>query len=65
MRTVSSEYSVKSLPINLWEDNHDSLFFRKQDLKFLNLDTKYESLTWFIIDLISQKKKQATFPKEQ
>lgn len=57
-RIIILDEDCKSLPSNLWEINYDSLFFRKQDLKFLNLDTKYKSLTWFILDLISQKKKE-------
>ena len=38
------------------EDNFSSLFFRKKDLFSSNLDTKYQTIKWFIIDLLSQIK---------
>jgi len=38
------------------EDNFSSLFFRKKDLFNSNLDTKYQTIKWFIIDLLSQIK---------
>jgi hypothetical protein len=57
-RMILIDEDCQSLPIKLWEANYLSLYFRKQDLKYLNLDTKYKSIEWLIIDLISQKQKE-------
>ena len=40
-----------------WNENNFSyLFSKKEDILDLNFDTKYDSLKWFIIDLMSQRK---------
>ena len=41
----------------LSEDNFGSLYIKKNDIIKLNLDTKYTSIKWFIIDVLSQIKK--------
>lgn len=44
--------------LNEWNESKlNFLLSTKQDIIKLNLDTKYQSLKWFIIDLISQKNK--------
>jgi len=50
--------NIKKLDLTLLnEDNHNSLYFRKKDLIKVNLDTKYQTIKWFIVDLLSQIKK--------
>ena len=44
--------------LNEWmEGKFDLLYTEKKDLIKLNLDSKYQSIKWFIIDLLSQKNK--------
>ena len=57
-RFMIIDEDCESLPIKFWETNPHSLYFKKEDLKYLNLDTKYKSIKWFILDLISQKQKE-------
>ena len=50
--------NCESLNLNEWDINKsDLLYSDKKDIVKLNLDTKYKSLKWFIIDLLSQKNK--------
>jgi hypothetical protein len=50
--------NCESLNLNEWDINKpDLLYSDKKDIIKLNLDTKYKSLKWFIIDLLSQKNK--------
>ena len=44
--------------LNEWDNsNLNFLLSSKEDIVKLNLDTKYQTLKWFIVDLISQKNK--------
>lgn len=44
--------------LNEWDDSKlNFLLSSKEDIIKLNLDTKYQTLKWFIVDLISQKNK--------
>ena len=44
--------------LNEWDSsNLNFLLSSKEDIIKLNLDTKYQTLKWFIVDLISQKNK--------
>jgi ADP-heptose:LPS heptosyltransferase len=46
------------LSLNQWSVNkYDLIYAEKNDLIKLNLDSKYQSIKWFIIDLLSQKNK--------
>ena len=46
------------LNLNEWNvDKYDLLYSEKKDIINLNLDSKYQSIKWFIIDLLSQKNK--------
>jgi len=49
---------VEKIPTTTWDENYDSLYCNTDDLKNFNFDTKYNSIRWFIIDLLSQKKLQ-------
>jgi hypothetical protein len=40
------------------ENNYDYILSNKKEILKLNFDTKYETIKWFIIDLISQKIKK-------
>jgi glycosyltransferase involved in cell wall biosynthesis len=45
-----------SIPITEWNiNNYNSLFTKKNEFIKLNLDTKYQTLKWFLIDLMSQR----------
>lgn len=47
-----------NVKINTWDDTtYDSLYTSKVCISRLNLDSKYQTIKWFIIDLLSQKKK--------
>jgi ADP-heptose:LPS heptosyltransferase len=47
-----------SFNLNEWDDKRfNFLLSSKEDIIKLNLDTKYQTLKWFIVDLISQKNK--------
>lgn len=47
-----------SIRLNTFDDKiHELLYCSKLELLRLNLDSKYESVKWFIIDLLSQKRK--------
>lgn len=50
--------NAESFSFNTWSDKcFDFLYTNKTELLKLNLDTKYESFKWFMIDLLSQHKK--------
>ena len=47
-----------SFNLNEWDNSKlNFLLSSKEDIIKLNLDTKYQTLKWFIVDLISQKNK--------
>ena len=47
-----------SIKLNTFDKNiFESLYGSKRDLLLLNMDSKYNSIKWFIIDLLSQKKR--------
>jgi ADP-heptose:LPS heptosyltransferase len=47
-----------SIRLNTFDHkNIDSLYATKQELLGLNMDSKYQSIKWFIIDLLSQYRK--------
>ena len=51
--------NANSFSLNKWSDeSYDFLYTNKTDFLRLNLDTKYESFKWFLIDLLSQYKKK-------
>lgn len=50
--------NTESFSFNTWSDeSFDFLYTNKTEFLKLNLDTKYESFKWFMIDLLSQHKK--------
>lgn len=55
---IIDENNYSSNLIEWDESNFDSLLCQRNELFSLKLDTKYKDLKWFILDLISQKKKK-------
>ena len=48
----------QTIKLNTFDEKiHESLYSSKLELLKVNLDSKYQSVKWFIIDLLSQKRK--------
>lgn len=48
----------ETIDFTMWNgDKMNQLYCDKSDILKLNLDTKYQTITWFLTDLISQKSK--------
>jgi hypothetical protein len=57
-RVLILDENCGSLNLLEWNGNkYDILYSEKKDIIELNLDSKYQTIKWFIIDLLSQKTK--------
>lgn len=52
---IISEDLDPTVEIMLDKDNYDYFYCNKDEILNYNLDTKYKSIRWFIIDLLSQR----------